>query len=174
MAVLSTYSVIASAQAEAPKRDPLTLGGQANFALGVQAGFYQATGAALQLGTSDVALGVSGGFVPVFYNEGPSAKIAVLPSFQGDSDLLVRLWTIQGTTPLGLRAGYRFNSVLGHGFGVGGYAERRLTKVVALSASYGLTFFPQAIDRLEEEGHNPRSIGGMIGGGLSVGILFYP
>jgi hypothetical protein len=153
--------------------DPLTKGGQRNFAVGAQVGWYQASGMTLQLGTPDIALSMSGGFQPIIFNERPNS-LGLMTSAEADVDGLIRIADVSGTTPLGLRLGYRYNTVVGHGLGIGGYAERRMTKVIAISGSYGITIFPRAFDRLEHRGRDPFGIAGVIGGGLSIGLLFYP
>jgi hypothetical protein len=159
--------------AKSSEADPLTKGGQRNFAFGAQLGAYVPSGLSLQLGSPDVALGLSGGFMPIIFNEKPNS-IGFLVSGEAEGALLIRLANVAGTTPMGLRLGYRYNTVLGHGIGLGGYAERRLTKVVALVGSYGLTIYPNAFDGIRDEGHDPFGAAGVIGGGLSVGLLFYP
>jgi hypothetical protein len=162
-------------------------GGQRNFGFGVQGGLFQATGAGVHLGVPAVALEASAGVGPVLVvyidDQDPNdferdVEYRFFAPLQFDGDLLVYLGTAGRLTPMGMRAGYRYNALLGHGFALGGYAQRALSRSFGLAAAYGLILFPDASDRVLDHADVPDtadvSVLTSLQIGLTVAILIFP
>lgn len=147
-----------------------------------QIGYYQSNGLGLRLGPEAFAIELSGGYRPLVLmipTHGDEVmKWDLVHSAQGEAEMIVRLMRMGRTGHLALKAGYRYNSVYQHGFGVGGYAERRLTQHSALRALYGFSIFPRAEHELRERNHLAPEEELLLPYGmelsLSAGVVLYP
>jgi hypothetical protein len=186
--VIAATLVVRGATAQEPVSDVESSSGetttedrQSNFAVGAVGGLYQANGVMLLAGAPEIAVVAGAGYAPALVftvdeNEGLD-EFHFVHGFQIDADLAIRL--IGGVTEVGAEPGYRFNTALGHGFAVGGYAQRRLTDELALRASYGFLIYPDAHDSVRETDQVPddarlSGVGPILQGGLAIALLVYP
>jgi hypothetical protein len=157
--------------------------GQRSFAFGPTAGFYHTNGLEILLGTRDIAVVGAGGYTPllIFWQDRDNldGHLDFVSSFQVDADLAIRIFD-SGKTMLGAQPGYRFNSALGHGFGIGGYAARDFSDLVQARVTYGLVVFPDGSNQLLKRDDYDADqvdfglVGPLLQGGLSLSLMFYP
>jgi hypothetical protein len=165
----------------APPPPTRHFGGQRILGVGPTLGFYDGLGALMVIGGDPVGAVVSGGYAPVliFGNQRLNKSITFdyYTSGQLNLDLLVAPWHVGKRTDLGIVAGYKYNSVLAHGFGVGFAAFVDLSATLALSAGVGFAGFPGAEDHLRQNQGYPTDRDPAIPwfqGGVQIALLVYP
>src|SRR5215467_8969018 len=130
-------------------------GGQRTTGFGPTISLYSGLGGLVALGTSDVELWLSGGYMPVliFANERNSTKDVrtnYYTTAQANADVAIRVLHPSSRLDVFAMLGYKFNTVLGHGLGAGVAVRYDLSATVAaLLQIWGFSIFPQATtDRL--------------------------
>jgi hypothetical protein len=156
--------------------------GQANFAFGAQIGFYNPNGLTVHVGVPAIAIEATAGFAPLLlsyesYSSYEDNALKFLMPFEVSPQLVIHVLTFKHEMRGNLLLGYRYNRVLGQGATIGGELESRVTRKLALQGSWGISYYPDAIDRLR--GNQVPSDASFkfppwFGYGLSVGLLFYP
>jgi hypothetical protein len=163
------------ASATAPEASPLALVAE----IGDRSG--AAVGAELRFGSVGARLTGGGNLVMVSVSDADTHE---LDSFQifGTGQLNGEAFAfpihLDGGTELGLSVAYRYNSLLGSGYGGGLEAQRRIGQRSTLRVSAGLTFYPDGDDRLIEREELPEDVdfnfplGATVQGGLDVALAF--
>ncbi len=160
------------AQEQVPARRPIGL----MLHVGQFAGF----GGGVQVGTRDAGLRASVGWTPflhVITKANQTNELRFESTLMVAPDAYVRIATARQTTHLGLQAGYRYNSLLGHGLAAGGYVEFSLGKMEGL-VSGGFLIFPDGPDRVRRDQNMPglefAFPGPAVNFGVSVGVIVFP
>jgi fumarate reductase subunit D len=164
--------------AEAPA--PRHFGGQRAFGFGPSFIGWGAGGMA-HIVLAPVGLLLSGGYVPLFIlgNKHDAARtitFAVYSSAQLNAEVTIMPWQRGQRLDFGLVAGYKFNTVLGHGVGGGLALTYDLSKAFGLFGSVDYSVFPQTQDQLASRGYptdRDASIPWLQGSG-NLGVLLYP
>lgn len=183
IALLFTWAAVA--RAEGPAESPVEktvrpFGGQRHFGLGPALGFYSGMGGLVTLEAKPLGLVVSGGYMPVlvFGNEGEQRKFKAnyYGSAQLNADLLIGPIFESAKVDIDLLGGYRYNTVLGHGVGLGLRLSLDVSRVVRVVLHWTPNVFPGAADRLGERGYPPTRDANLpwLQGGLGVAAVFYP
>lgn len=170
-----------AAQAAEQEPEPSRhFGGQRTFGLGPAVGLYAGFGAVVVLDLEPVGAVVSGGYLPLFIfgNEDFSNDFDAryFGSAELNADLLIGPLYRGRKMEIDLLAGYRFNTVLGHGGGLGLRFALDVSRLVRLEFSWTPNVFPEAEDRLAEEGY-PDDVEASLPwwqGGLGAAAVFYP
>lgn len=155
-------------------------GGQRKVGLGPSAGFYNGLGGLLNLELEPVGLVVSGGYMPVliFGNEGAERafKFDYYSSAQVNADLLVGPLYRGRKVQIHLLAGYRYNTVLGHGGGLGLRFAIDVSRNLRLEFHSTPNVFPDATARLRERDYPARRDPAIpwLQGGLGAAAVLYP
>ncbi len=171
--------------APAPVAEPMAARGAERGPIGflLHIGPFSGFGAGVSLGSRAIGLRASGGWTPAFLvlqtSSGSTADIKFYSTWQVSPDVYVRLFNPRPTTDIGLQAGYRYNSLFGHGVAAGGYAQFGLGRSFDGFVSGGFLVFPDGEDRLRNEEHLPSSTtfsfpGPDVTFTLSVGLAFLP
>jgi hypothetical protein len=137
-------------------------------------------GGGVQAGSRDVGLRASAGWVPLLLavtNPNQTVDLKFHGAFMVAPDAYLRLATVRETTHIGTQAGYRYNSLLGHGLAAGGYVEFALGKMEGL-VSGGLMVFPDGESRVRREEGAPGLRFSFPGPGVvfgaSLGLVIFP
>jgi len=143
----------------------------------LEAGSYTGFGAGVGLGTRDIGVRAYGGWLPLLITLNSDLKF--YSGFQVGPDLYARIFSPQPNADIGALAGYRYSTLLGHGFTVGGYAQFGLSRAVDVDISVGLLIFPDGEDHLAREENLPPGVqysfpGPKVDLGVSVGLAFFP
>lgn len=173
----------AQEEAEAAGDVPATkahFGGQRSIGFGPAAGFYTGAGAAVVLDAAPVGLVISGGYFPVliFGNrvEGKAITFDYYGSEQISGDVLIGPLYRHKRVTIDFMFGYRYNTVLGSGIGVGARIAYDLSRVISLEGDWVPSFFPGAVGHLQDKGY-PKDRDPSLPwfqGGLGVSLVFYP
>lgn len=178
---LVTWSGVAFAEetADAPESPPDPA--RSGFSPVLLAGWTEGLAAGAQVDLGRFAVRPSVGYLPVFAvletsDPGEQPDIELLHSYQVNADALWYFASLSSGTRIGAGAGYRYNSVLGHGGSLGGYAEVAVASSVDLLGELTLMLFPQARERLEDEldGGEHVPVNAIVGlqFGLGLGLKF--
>jgi len=163
----------APAAATAQKASPLALVGTIGWRSGA------AVGAELRAGSLGARVTGGGNVIMVSVSDAESHE---LDSFQvfGTGQLNTEAFAfpihLDGGTELGLSVAYRYNSLLGSGYGGGLEAQRRIGDRETLRVSTGLTFFPDGDQRLMDRKEFPDDVdfnfplGSTIQGGIDIAL----
>lgn len=110
------------------------------------------TGAALgaRFGLGDVGLEVLGGYQPLIAITRTS-HIELGSSAQLATELYVTPWHPRPSSAIGLKGGYRYNTVLEHGFSVAITYLASLSERLAVEGLAGASIFPSSESRLRRE-----------------------
>ena len=143
----------------------------------LETGSYAGFGAGVGFGTRDVGVRAYGGWIPLLFTLNSDLKF--YSGFQAGPDLYVRIFSPQPNADIGALAGYRYSTLVGHGFAVGGYAQFGLSRAVDVNISVGLLIFPDGENHLAREENLPPGVHYAFPGptanlGLSVGLAFFP
>jgi hypothetical protein len=117
------------------------------------AGLHTGLAAGLRLGLGDVGLEVAGGYqllLAVWRQSVNDTNIDAASSAQVGAELYVTPWHPRPTTAIGMKSGYRYNSVLQHGFSVAITFLVDLNPHLALEVLAGGSFFPDSTGRLRD------------------------
>jgi hypothetical protein len=141
--------------------------------IGTFAGF----GGGLALGTRDVGIRGSAGWFPLLVAS--NSHLDFYSGFQTGADLYARFFSPGPAASLGGLAGYRYNTLLGHGITVGGYVQVALNRAFDVNVFAGFLFFPDGEDHLRREEQLPAGSqfafpGPKVNFGVSAGIAFFP
>ena len=168
--------------AEQPAPPARHFGGQRTVGFGPTLGLSNGSGGVVVVGGDPIGVVVSGGYMPVvvFGNytlAGRDIRFNYYSSAQANADLLVAPWHIGPRVSLGPSAGYKFNTVLGHGVGAAFNVSFDLSRTLALIGSWGVAVFPGARDGLMQNEGYPADRSPEIPwlqSGVQVGLLVYP
>ncbi len=175
MAMLASVGA-ARAASETPPATGSTLTG---VGFGAQVGFFNPNGVTLRAGSGPVALEGSAGFSLslLSYGGNRSPDLKLIAPFEVSPQVLLGDIQLHRAIHGSFRLGYRYNVALGHGGTVGAQIARRWTHW-QLEGLWGVTIYPDAADRLREDGRVPAETSfnfpPAINWGLTVGILYYP
>lgn len=153
-------------------------GGQENFGMGATLGFFNPSGLALRGGVREASLEVTAGFMPSLLSYGSSRdpQLKLIAPFEITPQLLFELLQFKHGGRAGLRMGYRYNWVLGHGGSLGGHIGKRIGRLL-IEGVWGLTAYPGAADRLlgdrVPEG-SKFNFPPWLNWGLNVSLFYYP
>lgn len=135
----------------AVEEQPLDVG-QRNFGFVATAGTFLGMAGGIRAGTPAFGVqGTCGWSLTLQGVEEPDDEVADLRVFSGylvSGDLYARALATKKGSSAGVVAGYRYFSVLGHGFALGGYGLMRLNRAVDGFVSAGFVLYPDAEDRL--------------------------
>ncbi len=128
-----------------------------------------------------VGLWVSGGYSPilVFGNKKDTLRSVTFDFFssaQVNADVSIMVYHPKPTVEVGLVLGYRYNTVLTHGIGIGGIAILDISPWLAGFALVEPEIFPDAQSQLTNAGYpsDRDAVLPFLQGGTSIGLLFYP
>ena len=151
------------------------------LSLQLSAGPYSGFGGGLGFGTRDVGVRGLVGWAPVIVvvERPTSSDLELYSSLLVGPDLYFRLFRPRPATDIGGLAGYRYDSLLGHGVSFGGYARVELSRALDVDISVGLLIFPDGENRLKQERNLPSSTqfsfpGPKVNFGASIGLAFFP
>ncbi|MEO6600980.1 MAG: hypothetical protein ABIQ16_13960 [Polyangiaceae bacterium] len=155
---------------------------QAYFAFGPQIGLYNPNGLTVHIGVPAIAIEATAGFAPLVLSyESPSRNQAnvlkFLMPFEVTPQLVIHAVTFRHEMRGNLLLGYRYNRALGNGVTLGGELEGHVSRKVVLQGLWGISYYPDAVDRLRGGRVPPDAafkFPPWFGYGLSVGLLFYP
>jgi hypothetical protein len=160
-----------------PPRDE----GRGPFGLLLHLGAFTGLGAGVTAGTPDVGVRASVGWTPILalLTSGSESDLHFYSGLLVSPDVYVRLFSPRPTTHVGLEAGYRYSSLLGHGAALGGYAQFAVGRAFDGLISAGLLLFPDGEDRLKRDENLPASTsfsfpGPSVNFGVSLGLAFFP
>ncbi len=107
-----------------------------------------------RLGLGDVGVELSGGYQPLFAlwksNAGRDGHLDLGSSAQFGGELYVTPWHPSKKSAVGLKGGYRYNTVLHHGFAVAITYLATLSPRLAFEGLAGAQIFPGAESRLRQ------------------------
>lgn len=155
-------------------------GGQRTFGFGPALGFYSGLGGLVSFETEPVGLVVSGGYMPVFVfgNEGAARRLTVdyYGSAQVNTDVLIGPVYEGKKVEIDLLGGYRYNTVLGHGGGLGVRFSIDVSRVLRLEFHWTPNVFPGALGRLRDRGYPANRDPSLpwLQGGLGAAVVVYP
>jgi len=119
------------------------------------AGLHNGLGLGARLGLGDVGLEVTGGYQLLYalWDTGSARdrKVDVGSSAQLGSELYFTPWHPGATSAVGLKAGYRYNSVLEHGFAAAITFLATLSPHLAFEGLAGAQVFPGSEGRLKRK-----------------------
>jgi len=172
-ALLVAGSGAAIAQPRVQQQPP----GREGISLMLETGSYAGFGAGVGIGTRDVGVRAYGGWIPLLFTLNSDLKF--YSGFQVGPDVYARIFSPQPNADIGALAGYRYSTLLGHGFTVGGYAQFGLTRALDANISVGLLVFPDGEDHLAREENLPPGVqysfpGPKVNLGVSLGLAFFP
>jgi hypothetical protein len=154
---LSCVTQVAIAQSEEQPEETADLDAVAHRAgVGFLIGAGLHTGLALgtRLGLGDIGLELTGGY-QLLFSINPDGQTAIDSdefnfgsSAQFGSEVYWTPWHPLPTTAIGLKAGYRYNTVLHNGFAVAVSFLVSLSESIALEGLAGMQIFPGSGDRL--------------------------
>ena len=172
----------ARAEAPAPTPSPAPAEGQHLFAVTATVGWYSGLGGGVRIGTGRAGVHLLAGWQPLIVavkEDPPRLNLDFHSTLQGNADLYLMLFRTTERAEIGLTAGYKYSTHLGHGAGLGAYVEidgqaRRSIFILA-----GVLWFPRGETRLrEKEGYPPGTEFAFPGPSFSysanVGLSFFP
>jgi hypothetical protein len=161
---------------EPPADEPLV-------SFSARAGWYDCTGAGLRVGPPAFGIAVTGGYFPILVSYttgiyGTDPHLAFFSSVQLNASPEVRIVRTSHGTDIGLNAGYKYNTLLGHGAGAALYARFPLSPEYGIEVLGGPVVFPAGKDRVAEKIATPGAVisafGPVIQGGLEIAIVWSP
>ena len=133
------------------------------------------------LGLPPVGLWLTGGYEPLLVvgnrnDPGHSVTVDGYGSAQVGADLALTPWHAGTRYDFGAIGGYRYNSVLGHGVGLGAVLTIDLGEALALFFSVEYVAFPRASDGLSSAGYptDRSATWPWLQGGANVGLVVFP
>lgn len=145
-------SLVVAQETTVPEPDPVAHRAGVGFLIG--AGFHTGLALGTRLGLGDVGLELTGGY-QLLLSIAPNDDLGVQrdevnagSSAQFGSEVYWTPWHPLPTTAIGLKGGYRYNTVLHHGFGVAVTFLVSLSSSIALEGLAGAQIFPGSGDRL--------------------------
>jgi hypothetical protein len=178
--LLLTTNIVTAAPARAANESepPRHFGGQRTFGFGPTVGFYSGAGAMVGVGET-LGLWLSGGYMPILITgtEGNGIKYDFYNSAQANADLALTPWHPTFRSSIGMIAGYKYNTVLGHGGSAGITFSYDLNRLLALRALAGISIFPDAADHLRSDHGYPSYRDPALPwfqGGINLGLAIHP
>lgn len=174
-----TTCALALAAQETSARPP-HFGGQRAVGLGPAVGFYSGVGGVASVGAESVGLVVAGGYMPVmiFGNEGVTRAMTF--DYYDSAQLNLDLWVgpiFSGRkVDIDLLCGYRYNTVLGNGAGLGLRFGLDVSEMLRLEFHWTPHIFPSALERLHDRGYSSDRDAALpwFQGGVGAAAVFYP
>jgi hypothetical protein len=168
-----------------PPSGPTPLGSRAGdrgpLAFLLHIGLYSGFGGGVALGTADAGVRASVGWTPLLtvLMSGSDSELHFYGGLQISPDLYASLFSPRPTTRVGVQGGYRYNTLLGHGAALGGYAQFAVGGALDALLSAGLVVYPDGEDRLMRDEHLPAGTsfsfpGPTVNLGVSLGLVFFP
>jgi hypothetical protein len=184
VAAMSLASSASEAHAQeatdAVVESPPHFGGQRQFGFGPTLGLWSGMGGVVGAGGDVIKAWASGGYMPVmiFGNKHGSKALTFdyYGSAQLNADLTARFFH-RRRVELAVRFGYKYNTVLGHGGGVGVALHYDLARWLGLNVTLGPAVFPSSENRLVNKYDYPTDrdpATPWIHGGLNLDLVFYP
>ena len=143
-------------------------------------GVFDGFGAGLQLGTDVGGVRASVGWQPhvlLLQRPGQAYDVTLHGALLVSPDLYVRILHPRERTHVGLQAGYRHSSFLGHG-GAAGFYVMFGVGAVDVHVAGGALFFPEGEDRARQELAAPGAKfafpGPAVNVGTALGLAFFP
>lgn len=154
------------------------------FGIEATLGVYDGIGAGVRVGDSRVGVHLIGAWQPLIVTSesddafaGPN--IDVYSTLQANADVYLLLTEPTVRSSIGVTAGYKGSSSLGHGGGIGFYATIDAHKQVSYFLIGGVTWFPNGEDRLRDKESIPMDQeftfpGPAVNFGVNLGVAFSP
>jgi hypothetical protein len=163
---------------------PRHFGADRTFGIGPSLGMANGAGGMIALGmppgTVPASLLVTGAYNPIEIwgkaHDGGRVTVDSYSSWQVGGDIELQAWHAGTRYDFGPLAGYRYNSVLGHGAGAGFALHADLSAETVVFFSIEMVAYPQAQSRLASVQYptDRDAILPWLEGGANVGLLFYP
>jgi hypothetical protein len=166
-----TGETTATATARAPS--PLALVAELGWRSGA------AIGAELRAGSVGARLTGGGNLIMLSVQDADSHELDSFEIFgtgQVNGEVFAFPIHLDSGTELGLSLAYRYNSLLGSGYGGGFEAQRRVGERSTLRVSAGITYYPDGDDRLMDREEFPDDVdfnfplGASLQGGLDIAL----
>ncbi len=161
--------------------------GQRYVGFGPRIGVFWGFGAGVRAGHPYVGVDIAGGWQPILVfidkqtiGSSSSSSIEVEGAHTGQfSGNVYVTFNPKSRFMAGLTAGYRYNSVLSHGLGLGFDGVLNMTRVLAMQFNAGILIFPDGSDRFAAELGLPKNTDFGFPSptaqvGIGVGLLIYP
>jgi hypothetical protein len=177
--VVQEGGVVAATAAPATPCLELT---QRDFALVATEGSYNGFGLGFRVGGPRIGFDGSFAFVPLLMtfqaNPDASPDFEILTSYQANATVFFGLYQPDTRTDLGIAVGYKYNSLMKHGFNVAFYLKKELGRHWALMGFAGPSIFPDAEDQIRERtGWKDGSVASGLAwhqAGLGLSLAFFP
>ncbi len=153
---------------------------QRYLGFGPRLGLFWGFGAGLRVGAPQLGLDLSGGYVPVtLFNYRWPTDLSLDGAHTGQLNVAAYLsFRPMSQIVVGLTSGYRYNSLLGHGFGFGIDTHVNFGKKFALHMAAGPAIFPTGDDHYRREMDEPDLGFGFprpaFQFGTGTGLLYFP
>ncbi len=177
------FPAFAMAQPDPPPDAEPGMGDQRFFGLAANIGLFQGFGGGVRVGSTGFGIAASGAWLPVIISVQRSAEdppeFEFYSSGQVNGDLYVRFAEAGPQTEIGGQGGYRYNTLLGHGGALGGYANIDLGPSLVGQVAGGILIFPDGEKRVLREADLPDGAyfnfpGPSFQIGVSLGLLLFP
>jgi hypothetical protein len=175
------------APAPVVKAEPDDPRGQRMFGVDLSAGSYGGYGGGVRLELGPVGLRASTAWLPLatnvafllpavlITNTDPRQDRDLFTAWQGNADLHVLVWRVTSSSEIGLEAGYRYSSLLGHGGAAAAHVEIVRGRRLTYFGSFGYSYFPRGERRLVDEANYPADTQlRQAFFGLSIGMTYHP
>jgi hypothetical protein len=146
-------------------------------------GVYQGIGAGVRIGDASVGVHITGAWQPLIISEktapGETPSLDFYSTWQVNADLYVLFSEPTPRSAIGATVGYKGNTDLGHGGGIGFYAEIDAHQAVSYFLIGGLYLFPRGESRLRDRENVPSAVefnfpGPGLSWGINLGIVLSP
>jgi hypothetical protein len=171
------------------RADEATRGESTRGRLGVEAtiGVYSGMGGGVRLGDERFGVNVTAAWMPLLVTTQTRTGFVGLPksefhlhsTLQANADVYLLVSQPTRRSSLGLTAGYKGSTHLGHGIGLGFYAEIDAKQSISYFLMGGVTYFPQGEARLSEKEMYPADTDFVFPGpalttGVNLGMVVSP
>jgi hypothetical protein len=121
----------------------------------ILAGYSDGLAAGVEFGMGDFALRGSAGYMPLIFSITNAddlgfERFEFRNSAQANADVLFLPWARGSGNRVGLSLGYRYNTLLTHGFALGGQVEATLSDDLTLLVMFNLAFYPDGSYRVSD------------------------
>jgi hypothetical protein len=169
------------------KQEPDDPRGQRRFGVDLSAGSYGGQGGGVRFELGPVGVRASAVWLPVMTDMPFASAVFLVPvtkprrshelfmAWQANADLHVLVLRVTSRSEIGLEAGYRYSSLLGHGGAAGAHVEIDRGRRLTFFGSLGYSYFPGGERRLLDEADYPADTDvSRALFGLSVGMTYHP